>query len=148
MYESLKTLNATMEAAKKEMQAKGKDAIHAAFKELFAARPEVLAVTWKQYTPYFNDGDTCEFSVGGWSVRLKDTAEDSEGDYGEEGFESEYSMRMFMKFTIQSSTVKAARPSRNRCQNGMPPRLVSFETYCVAASTRKVGASSLSQRAS
>lgn len=25
--------------------------------------PEVTAVTWTQYTPYFNDGDACTFSV-------------------------------------------------------------------------------------
>lgn len=24
----------------------------------------VKAITWKQYTPYFNDGEPCEFSVG------------------------------------------------------------------------------------
>lgn len=26
--------------------------------------PIVQAITWEQYTPYFNDGDTCTFSVG------------------------------------------------------------------------------------
>jgi hypothetical protein len=37
------------------------------FKELmknfFIEFPEVKCVGWTQYTPYFNDGDTCEFSV-------------------------------------------------------------------------------------
>lgn len=28
----------------------------------------VTAVTWHQYTPYFNDGEPCEFSVGDVSV--------------------------------------------------------------------------------
>lgn len=32
------------------------------FKEAFANG--LKAVTWNQYTPYFNDGDTCEFGVG------------------------------------------------------------------------------------
>lgn len=30
----------------------------------FEQYPEVGGVAWKQYTPYFNDGDACEFSVG------------------------------------------------------------------------------------
>jgi hypothetical protein len=33
-------------------------------KEFFNKNPGVTAIHWTQYTPYFNDGDTCEFSVG------------------------------------------------------------------------------------
>lgn len=32
-------------------------------KEFFAKNPGVTAVVWTQYTPYFNDGEACEFSV-------------------------------------------------------------------------------------
>ena len=32
-------------------------------KEFFAKNPGVTAIVWTQYTPYFNDGDTCEFRV-------------------------------------------------------------------------------------
>lgn len=32
-------------------------------KEFFELNPGVKAVLWRQYTPYFNDGDTCEFGV-------------------------------------------------------------------------------------
>jgi len=32
-------------------------------KEFFELNPGVKAVIWRQYTPYFNDGDTCEFGV-------------------------------------------------------------------------------------
>lgn len=31
--------------------------------QFFVENPGVKAIVWKQYTPYFNDGDTCEFSV-------------------------------------------------------------------------------------
>lgn len=38
------------------------------FKELFKSywdlNPKVHAVVWHQYTPYFNDGEPCVFSVG------------------------------------------------------------------------------------
>ena len=33
-------------------------------KEFFDKNPGITGVVWTQYTPYFNDGDTCEFSVG------------------------------------------------------------------------------------
>lgn len=32
-------------------------------KEFFDKNPGVNAAVWTQYTPYFNDGDTCEFNV-------------------------------------------------------------------------------------
>lgn len=32
-------------------------------KSFFVAVPEVTSVSWTQYTPYFMDGDACEFSV-------------------------------------------------------------------------------------
>lgn len=32
-------------------------------KEFFEKNPGITAIVWTQYTPYFNDGDTCEFRV-------------------------------------------------------------------------------------
>jgi hypothetical protein len=63
LEENFKQLNAQMEAARKEMQAKSTGFVEAACKQFFDACPEVEAVQWTQYTPYFNDGETCEFSV-------------------------------------------------------------------------------------
>jgi len=41
----------------------------AAFKEMsvavFKANPALISFSWSQYTPYWNDGDTCEFSASG-----------------------------------------------------------------------------------
>lgn len=59
-----------------------------------------VAVVWTQYTPYFNDGEPCEFSVGGMraalataipgtytSGRLADNSETDEDEDGDgEGF--------------------------------------------------------------
>lgn len=45
--------------------------------------PTIVEFGWRQYTPYFNDGDTCEFSVHGVWVRT--TAEVGDvNQYGEE----------------------------------------------------------------
>jgi len=34
-----------------------------AFKVFLEAHPEIKCIFWSQYTPYFNDGDPCTFSV-------------------------------------------------------------------------------------
>jgi hypothetical protein len=53
---------------------------------LFEQFPKLMAVRWRQYTPYFNDGDPCRFSVHDNHFKFDDTAEE-DGDY-EDGFES------------------------------------------------------------
>lgn len=32
-------------------------------KEFFKENPEVQCIFWRQYTPYFNDGEPCEFGI-------------------------------------------------------------------------------------
>jgi hypothetical protein len=54
--------------ARAEVSERTKEAVGALFKAFFAARSEVTAVCWTQYTPYFNDGEACVFSVHGASV--------------------------------------------------------------------------------
>lgn len=46
--------------------------------------PTIVEFGWRQYTPYFNDGDSCEFSVYGTWVRT--TAEQKLEDSGTEEF--------------------------------------------------------------
>lgn len=49
------------------------------------AIPGIEAIKWEQYTPYFNDGDACEFGIMG-EVRVRFEGDDEEaGDY-EDGF--------------------------------------------------------------
>lgn len=51
------------------------------------AFPEVEAVRWEQYTPYFNDGDVCTFSANDVSIKFtgKDTGGDREDGFSEDG---------------------------------------------------------------
>lgn len=44
----------------------------AILKPLFEKYPSVEKVRWNQYTPYFNDGDTCEFSAHIDSLAIND----------------------------------------------------------------------------
>ena len=41
----------------------GKEAFDEAFSKFFTDNPKVDGIVWTQYTPYFNDGDTCTFGV-------------------------------------------------------------------------------------
>lgn len=52
-----------------------------ALDELLAV-PGVIAVRWRQYTPYFNDGDPCVFSIYGAEVAV-------EGDKAETYYEND-----------------------------------------------------------
>jgi hypothetical protein len=47
----------------KRFQSKAQELFKQTFKVFFEKNPAVTAVIWTQYTPYFNDGDTCTFSV-------------------------------------------------------------------------------------
>jgi hypothetical protein len=69
------------------MKAKGKSAITAAVTRFLDAHPKAEAVRWTQYTPHFNDGDACTFSVNEPSVKL---GGDEDGD--EDGFYYGYSL--------------------------------------------------------
>lgn len=48
--------------------------------------PTIKAFGWRQYTPYFNDGDPCEFGVhGAWFVTVDDDVDLDEVDDDEYG---------------------------------------------------------------
>jgi hypothetical protein len=49
--------------ARKEAKATAKEALKEMAAEFFAENPHVVSVNWNQYTPYFNDGDPCNFSA-------------------------------------------------------------------------------------
>lgn len=42
--------------------------------------PNIVELSWRQYTPYFNDGDVCEFTVYDLSLRTVWDSEDADRD--------------------------------------------------------------------
>ena len=60
--------------AKAALEKIGKDAVKELFNDFFAANPNVTALMWTQYTPYFNDGDSCDFGVNDVSASTSDIA--------------------------------------------------------------------------
>ena len=60
----------------------GKEAVTEALEGLFEKYPDLIGVRWTQYTPYFNDGDACEFSIYSAAVKVKDVDEGGDWDNG------------------------------------------------------------------
>lgn len=48
---------------RRQFQEKAQSLFKEITKEFFEKNPGITGVVWTQYTPYFNDGDTCEFRV-------------------------------------------------------------------------------------
>jgi hypothetical protein len=59
---------AEVRALKKEFVKKSRKAIKKFFDEFFVKFPNVGAVQWEQYTPFWNDGESCTFSRGEFKV--------------------------------------------------------------------------------
>ena len=88
---SIQDIMAKKKAFEAELSEFGKTALSKEFKKAFAAHPDLKAIQWRQYTPYFNDGDPCRFHTHDFDMKFADTPEDA-GD-NEDGFESTYGDR-------------------------------------------------------
>ncbi len=78
-------LAAQMASLQEEMQAAQKQLLKGAFYETFDAFPQLEAITWTQYTPYFNDGEPCEFGMNqAYLLTKEEYAKVKNGEYAEE----------------------------------------------------------------
>lgn len=80
LFQELADMKAAYDLKLKEQ---GEAAVKDAFKDLFDAYPELRSVVWTQYTPYFNDGDTCEFSVREFDITINGKDDEDDYNYGE-----------------------------------------------------------------
>lgn len=53
-----------------ELQALGRGVLEEEFAKFLEEHPEVGAIKWRQYTPYFNDGETCVFGVDEFEIEV------------------------------------------------------------------------------
>lgn len=63
LQEKFDKLLEEQEELRRKFQATAQELFKETTKEFFDSNPAITAVVWTQYTPYFNDGDTCEFGV-------------------------------------------------------------------------------------
>jgi hypothetical protein len=52
------------------------DDIGECFKSLCEKVPSIKKLGWSQFTPYFNDGDPCEFSANGYTIAFSNDVSD------------------------------------------------------------------------
>ncbi len=63
LAKEIKKASKILAKAKSDMVKVAKKAMTDASKSIFDNHPKLNSFSWAQYTPYFNDGDTCEFYV-------------------------------------------------------------------------------------
>lgn len=63
MISEIKEKQAEIKKLQNELQKRTADIFLSSFKVLFEENPRLKSFGWTQYTPYFNDGDTCTFSA-------------------------------------------------------------------------------------
>lgn len=88
--EKYQELQTQMAALREQVAIEARAAFEEGSKALFSQYPEIAFFSWAQYTPYFNDGDACEFGVHtsydsitlGWK-----TSDDEEGESDDDGVE-------------------------------------------------------------
>jgi hypothetical protein len=90
----LKNLREKRNAIAKEITERAKTLFEEASATLFEEYPNLVKFGWSQYTPYFNDGDTCTFSSHHEYPSIVFTStpkqsEDEDDDYDNDEF-SEY----------------------------------------------------------
>lgn len=93
MTDKMKNILTEVNSAKEEYEAAVKSVskkVEKSLQELVADTDGLVAIRWAQYTPHFNDGDACEFSVHEPYFKFEDTGDDA-GDY-EDGFISSYDL--------------------------------------------------------
>lgn len=69
--EDLTNMKAEYEA---KMKKEGEKALKDHLNKFLDEHPEIEALRWEQYTPHFNDGDACLFSMNDISVQLASNA--------------------------------------------------------------------------
>lgn len=93
--EQLKNISEEYDRVKKEAMTKMKDAFTPAFQEFFEKYPQIQYVYWTQYTPYFNDGDPCEFGVNEKSISLDEHTEDFDEEAGIQSYMLNHSLSWY-----------------------------------------------------
>lgn len=61
--ERLDKIREEIETLRKQMVTAARDLLAEEIGKIFEQFPELDSFGWRQYTPFFNDGDTCEFSA-------------------------------------------------------------------------------------
>jgi hypothetical protein len=85
-YKNLRSeLDKHTAAVHAEIKVEARKVIEAVGAEFFARNPSVTAIRWTQYTPYWQDGDTCSFSANDPELQIFETDSDERYFDGHQG---------------------------------------------------------------
>lgn len=84
MTNKFDTIHNAMKELEEKIKKQGQIMFFEVAKEIFDKYPTVRAFSWNQYTPYFNDGDECVFSVNSNDIRIIDNFEKDDSEKSEE----------------------------------------------------------------
>jgi hypothetical protein len=87
----LRELARKREELQEALRQEGEKAVVDELRKLFEEFPALKKVGWHQYTPYFNDGDPCYFSVHEPTFKIGD--DDEPSDYEGSIWDWEYARR-------------------------------------------------------
>lgn len=113
-----------IETLKKTIKKTLKDTFKGLTKELFDTYPELKSFGWDQYTPYFNDGEPCEFRANTSDIKINGYDEyDDEGD-------SDKSINVYLngqrKIWDDASGGEIANPNYNKRNKEIVNTLTKF----------------------
>lgn len=82
LIDKIKEAGEKLAAQKAALVEEAKTTLAPALQEFIVSHPEIKAIRWRQYSPYFNDGYPCVFSLQGVEYQLanKEYEEDSDSD--------------------------------------------------------------------
>jgi hypothetical protein len=82
-FQEIRAKSASLKAEVRRLTQQAAEQIKPLLQQFITEHPQVSAVQWRQYTPYFNDGETCVFNVHEPTFQFGGVEEG--GDY-DEGF--------------------------------------------------------------
>jgi hypothetical protein len=85
IVEQLTNLSAQLTEIQERTRREAQEVLKPGLKEFMDSHLDVEAIRWTQYTPYFNDGETCTFGVH--DLEAKFVGGDEEAGDREDGFE-------------------------------------------------------------
>jgi hypothetical protein len=87
-FANILSKTAELNAQIEKLKAEAAEQVKPLLQQFIVENPQVEAVRWRQYTPYFNDGDECVFNVHDPEFKFVDGAEDA--GHNEDGFYDGY----------------------------------------------------------
>lgn len=120
-------MNAKIRALNEEIKAAAEQVMTEATATLFDNHPIVEEIWWTQYTPYFNDGDACEFGVGEMFYRL--TRDEDACEYEGTNVASLANLETYKEYSRNGNAdywEKRIRQEENKRASWIPLGLDSF----------------------